>query len=184
MARTKIVILRLFHRKSRDKRVTTHCMLVGRAFGCNGMYYSGEEDLQLHYTLDKVSKNWGGNFFLQYVSDPKELVTMWKKKNGKVVHLTMYGINIIKVEEILKKLYLRKDLMIIIGGSKVPLDFYKIADLNIAIGHQPHSEIAALALFLDRIYSGKELELEFSGAKFKIVEQSHSKKVTKVTESY
>jgi|BEDMetMinimDraft_2_1075160.scaffolds.fasta_scaffold00008_12 tRNA (cytidine56-2'-O)-methyltransferase len=176
-----VVILRLFHRKSRDKRVTTHCMLVGRAFGCSGMYYCGEEDIQLHYTLDKVCQNWGGNFFLKHIDEPKELIKRWKGKGGEVVHLTMYGINIPRLEEKIKNLHLKKDLLVVIGGSKVPLDFYKIADLNIAIGHQPHSEIAALALFLDRIFSGKELEIEFKDAKFKIIEQNHAKKVTKIS---
>jgi tRNA (cytidine56-2'-O)-methyltransferase len=158
-------------------------MLVGRAFGCSGMYYCGEEDIQLHYTLDKVRQNWGGNFFLKYIDEPKEFIKGWKKKDGIVVHLTMYGINILKLEEKIKKLYLEKDLMVVIGSSKVPLDFYKIADLNIAIGHQPHSEIAALALFLDRIFSGKELEMEFPDAKFKIIEENHAKRVTKTPES-
>lgn len=50
-------------------------------------------------------------------------------------------------------------------------------DYNIAIGNQPHSEVAALAIFLDRIYKGRELYMEFGDAKIKILPQNVGKKV-------
>ena len=67
--------------------------------------------------------------------------------------------------------------MIVIGASKVPKEVYFMADMNIAIGNQPHSEIAALAIFLDRFFHGKELFYSFQDAKMKIVPSSRGKRV-------
>jgi tRNA (cytidine56-2'-O)-methyltransferase len=60
----------------------------------------------------------------------------------------------------------------------VPGDVYQMADFNVAVGNQPHSEIAALALFLDRLMEGRILDKEFTGH-LKIVPQEHGKRVTK-----
>jgi tRNA (cytidine56-2'-O)-methyltransferase len=57
---------------------------------------------------------------------------------------------------------------------------YDLADYSIAIGNQPHSEIAALAIFLDRIFKGKQLKKDFRGAKFKIVPMSRGKMVKEI----
>ncbi|HDN90942.1 MAG TPA: tRNA (cytidine(56)-2'-O)-methyltransferase, partial [Candidatus Aenigmarchaeota archaeon] len=40
----RIVVVRLSHRKKRDQRVSTHVALVARAFGAEGIFYSGEKD--------------------------------------------------------------------------------------------------------------------------------------------
>ena len=50
-----------------------------------------------------------------------------------------------------------EDIMIIVGASKVPFEVYERADFNVSVGNQPHSEIAALAIFLDRYTEGKAL---------------------------
>ena len=34
------------------------------------------------------------------------------------------------------------------GSEKVPGDLYGLADVNVAVGNQPHSEVAALAVLL------------------------------------
>ena len=54
-------------------------------------------------------------------------------------------------------------LGIIIGAEKVPRDVYELADYNIAVGNQPHSEVAALAVFLDRLLDGKGLRRKLKG---------------------
>jgi tRNA (cytidine56-2'-O)-methyltransferase len=61
-----------------------------------------------------------------------------------------------------------REILVVVGAEKVPGDIYNLADLNISIGNQPHSEIAALAVFLDRIYRGKELYSTHLGAKVRI----------------
>ena len=50
------------------------------------------------------------------------------------------------------------------------------ADWNVAVGNQPHSEVAALAVFLDRLFHGEELAREFEGG-LKIVPSPRGKEV-------
>jgi tRNA (cytidine56-2'-O)-methyltransferase len=92
--------------------------------------------------------------------------------------LTAYGENIQDsdvLERIRKK---QKSILLLVGSQKVPSEFYseEISDFNISIGNQPHSECAALAIFLDRFFKGKELQKEFKNAKICIVPQKRGKK--------
>ena len=85
----------------------------------------------------------------------------------------MYGMPVgDKIPEIRKS---KKDKLIIVGGQKVPSEVYHLSDYNIAIGNQPHSEIAALAVFLDRLFEGDELNRSFKGKK-SIIPQECGKK--------
>ncbi|MCD6590773.1 MAG: tRNA (cytidine(56)-2'-O)-methyltransferase [Candidatus Aenigmarchaeota archaeon] len=170
----KVYVLRLGHRIGRDKRVSTHCGLVSRAFGADGIIYAGEYDPHMMDSVKRVSKEWGGSFSIRYEKSWKNFVKAWKKKAGKVVHLTMYGVPIErKIDEIRNC----KRLLVVVGGEKVPPEVYEIADFNISVTNQPHSEIAALAIFLDRYFQGKELKKTFRNAKKKIVPQKRGKKV-------
>ena len=89
----------------------------------------------------------------------------------------MYGIPIDKIID--KITQINSKILVIIGSEKVEGWFYYNSDYNIAIGNQPHSEVAALAIFLDRIYKGEELNIQFSDAKLSIIPQEKGKKVTK-----
>lgn len=170
----KIFVLRLGHRISRDKRISTHCGLVSRAFGANGIIYSGERDQSLLDSVKNVVKQWGGKFEVKYEKDWKSFVRKWK---GKVVHLTIYGMPVQeKIEEIEKS---KEDLLIVIGGEKVPPELYKLADWNISITNQPHSEIAALAIFLDKLFKGGELYKRFTNGKIRVEPDESGKKVFK-----
>ena len=42
-----------------------------------------------------------------------------------------------------------KEVIVVVGGTKVPAETFEIADFNVSVGNQPHSEVAALAVFLD-----------------------------------
>jgi len=97
------------------------------------------------------------------------------------VHLTMYGVHVDEVIEQLRSL--GRDLLVIVGAEKVPRVFYELADFNVAIGHQPHSEVAALAVFLDRLFGGRELRLICPDAKLYIVPQQRGKRVVRVERS-
>lgn len=170
-----IAVLRLGHRLVRDDRTTTHVALVSRAFGCKKIFMTDVDESILE-TIRKVCDDWGGSneFDVEIIQDWRSLLKTWKKNNGIIVHLTMYGINI----EHLSHDYPRgKNILVVIGASKVPKDVYFIADMNIAVGNQPHSEIAALAIFLDRYFQGKELINSFDNAKMKIVPSSRGKRV-------
>jgi hypothetical protein len=100
-----------------------------------------------------------------------------KEFKGEVIHFTMYGLNLNK--EIGKIRKSKKDKMIVIGSQKVPSEMYQLADYNISIGSQPHSEVAALAVFLDRLFEGSELSREFEQAKIRILPSQRGKQVAR-----
>ena len=173
---TEVADPRIGHRLVRDDRTTTHAILVSRAFGSTAMYMT-DVDEEIKNTINKVNNSWGGlnEFNLKIIDDWKDLVKEWKKNEGKVIHLTMYGLQINKVIEEVKSL--EQKILVIIGAEKVPKEIYFLADYNISIGNQPHSEIAALAVFLDRLFEGKQFDKRFSDGKMKIIPAEKGKNV-------
>ena len=155
----KITVLRLGHRKERDKRITTHCALLARAFNADKIILSGERDDGVIESVRKVVQSWGGSFKIEYREDWHKVLESFK---GTKVHLTMYGA---KTPSAIKK---SKNLLVVIGAEKVPSDVYKMCDYNIAIGNQPHSEVAALAIFLHKTLGEKPLWTEKKKARMKI----------------
>jgi len=176
----RIYVLRYGHRPERDKRITTHVALVARAFGANGFILSDIIDNKILETIRKVEKRWGGRLHVEMGVNHRKYMEKWKKENGVIVHLTMYGLHVDDVIDDIRRI--DKDLLIVVGAEKVPRYFYEIADYNVAIGHQPHSEVAALAIFLDRLYQGRELHLSFPNAKVIIEPCAHGKKVISIGE--
>jgi len=162
--------MRLSHRARRDKRITTHCGLVSRAFGADSIVISGDKDTNVIDSLKKVSKTWGGPFDVVYEKDWKSFVKDKKKNGFKVAHLTMYGTDFKKNLKDLTK----KDLVIIIGSEKVPPEVYELSDYNTSIGNQPHSEVAALGVFL---YELSGLKKDFKNAKRKIIPSKKGKTI-------
>lgn len=167
----RVHVLRIGHRLVRDDRVTTHAALVSRAFGAEKIYMTGI-DQSVAKTVSDIGKRWGGNFEVEIIEDWKAVARKWKKDGGTIVHLTMYGI---QVDAAIRKLRRKKNVLVIIGSEKVPREAYNLADYNISVGSQPHSEIAALAIFLDRIFHGKQLEREFAGGSLEIVPSERGK---------
>jgi tRNA (cytidine56-2'-O)-methyltransferase len=106
------------------------------------------------------------------------MIVNWKKDGGKVVHLTMYGIHI---DDAISYLRRENRILVVIGAGKVPRPMYDLADYNIAIGNQPHSEVAALSIFLDRMFRGKQFEKEFKDAKLKVIPTGKGKRVIEVS---
>lgn len=165
-----IIVLRLGHRKERDARISTHCGLVARALGADAIVYSGEKDEKMMNSIRKVVKKWGGKFSVSYESNWKN--TIRKHKSFSIVHLTMYGL---PVQKEIGKIRKRRDILVVIGGEKVPFDVYNKAHWNISVTNQPHSEVAGLAIFLDKYFSGKELDKKFAKAKIQLVPQEKGK---------
>lgn len=177
----KIVVLRWGHRPSRDNRLTTHVALTARALGASGIILSDIKDEKIKETIEKVVKNWGGPFFFEMGVSWKKAVENWRKNGGIVVHLTVYGENI-QTSDVLERIRAcGKDILVVVGSQKVPSEFFseKVSDFNVAIGNQPHSECASLAVFLDRFFQGKELEKSFENAKMKIIPQKRGKKTVR-----
>ena len=93
----------------------------------------------------------------------------------------MYGQNINDVET---KIRNEDKLLIVVGAEKVPREIYELADYNVAVGNQPHSEVSALGILLDRIQQGKQFEFKFKNPERVIIPQEHSKyvKMNKTTD--
>ena len=109
------------------------------------------------------------------------MVKDFKSRGGVVVHLTMYGINLPRIIDEIREIWKQgRSLLVIVGGEKVPGEVYGLADYNIAVTNQPHSEIAALATFLDWLQEGRELEREFPNARLKIIPSLRGKKVLRL----
>ena len=167
------------HRPRRDARLTTHVALTARALGASGLILANIEDEKIKETIEKVTKNWGGPFFFEMGTPWKEAVKDWKAKGGIVVHLTAYGENI-QTSDMLQRIEESgKDILVIVGSQKVPREFFSEAfsDFNVAVGNQPHSECASLAVFLDRLFEGEELKKSFENAKVRIIPQKRGKKI-------
>jgi len=172
-----VTVFRLGHRLVRDERISTHIGLVSRAFGAKNLVLTGADDHTLD-SITKLSKRWGGEFEVSYIKNWREFVRNWQ---GLKIHLTMYGEDLdTGLEKIKGK---EGDLLLIIGAEKVPAEIYSSVDLNISVGNQPHSEVAALAVFLDRLFMGEELYNTFSKARLRIKPSLRSKKVEFLNEN-
>jgi tRNA (cytidine56-2'-O)-methyltransferase len=180
----KIVVLRWGHRPQRDVRLTTHVALTARALCASGFILSDVEDPNIEQTVRKITARWGGTFQFEMGTSWKKAVSDWKANGGVVVHLTAYGENIQTSNALNRIKNLKKDVLVMVGSQKVPGEFYstEVSDFNVSIGNQPHSECAALAVFLDRFFAGEELAKDFGGAKMRIVPSARGKKVKSDTD--
>ena len=169
----KIEVLRIGQRVVRDDRVTTHVALVARSFGAHKIYMN-EVNSEIEKTISDINKTWGGNFKIEIISEWKKIIKERKNAGVKIVHLTMYGQNINNVE---MKIRNEGKILIVVGAEKVPREIYEMADYNVAVGNQPHSEISALSVLLDRIHQGKQFELDFDNPERVIIPQEHGKNV-------
>jgi tRNA (cytidine56-2'-O)-methyltransferase len=86
----------------------------------------------------------------------------------------MYGM---PVQSSIKKIRKCRNILAVVGAEKVPHEMYQMADFNVAVTSQPHSEIAALSVFLHEYFAGRELCKKFKAAKLKIIPQERGKKV-------
>lgn len=165
----EIQILRLGHRLPRDERISTHVALVARAFGASGITYTGQHDSGLEESVKRICANWGGRtgngeYGITYEKNPIKTIKEYKKNGFAIAHLTMYGMPLLeKIGEINKK----NKILVVVGSEAVPGEVYQLADFNVAVTNQPHSEVAALAITLNELNNGEMLkrdsDLKFNG---------------------
>ncbi len=137
------------------------------------------EDVKIKESIEKICRDWGGRFFFKMGMPWKRVVREWKAKEGLVVHLTAYGENV-ETSGVLERVKASgKDVLVIVGSQKVPGEFFSedVSDFNVAIGNQPHSECASVAVFLDRFFDGKELGRSFENAQVRIEPQPRGKRI-------
>ena|SRR5689334_8199376 len=148
----KIEVLRIGQRLVRDDRVTTHVALVSRAFGATKIIMQ-EVNPDIKDTISEINRTWGGDFEVEIIDNWKKILKSKKNQSFKIVHLTMYGEIINSVIDEIRK---EEQILVVVGAEKVPREVYDLADYNVAVGNQPHSEISALAVLLDRVSEGKQ----------------------------
>lgn len=165
--------MRIGQRLVRDDRVTTHVALVSRAFGAERIFMT-EVNPEIKDTLGKINETWGGDFVIEFIDNWKSVIKKKKEAGFKIVHLSMYGEKINEAQEEIRG---EEKLLVVVGAEKVPREIYELADYNVGIGSQPHSEISALAILLDRIQKGQQFEREFPNAKRKIIPTKTGKNV-------
>ena len=175
-----ITVIRLGYRVGRDPRINTHLGLVARALGANEFLVSGDKNNKMFETIEQVTKTFGGKFKTNHLDSPIKWIRKYKSEEkeggvkGTVIHLTMYGEDYRKVVPNIPK---NKPLAIIVGGAKVPASIYRMSDYNVSVGNQPHSEVAALALFLDKLQNGNSIDQKFSNPKLEIIPDLERKNV-------
>ena len=160
-----ITVLRLGHRTGRDPRISTHLGLTARAFGADTFLLAGDEDGELLAGIGDVGNRFGGEFEARHEPSPLGFLRRFVEAGGIAVHLTMYGL---PYHDVIPELPHDKPLAIVLGGAKVPREFFEICQHNVAVGNQPHSEVAALAAFLECYSGGAAAAGKFEGGKLEV----------------
>lgn len=167
--RPAVSVLRLGHRAGRDPRLSTHLALTARAFGAERLYLQPPDE-ELARRVAAVTATWGGGFEVVGVENWRAPL---REFDGGVVHLTMYGEPLARRLGALSR---KRRLLVVVGGAKVPSEVYERATWNVAVGHQPHSEVAALAVLLERLLGIPNAGV-WPGARRTIVPTARGKRV-------
>lgn len=173
-----VVVLRLGHRPGRDDRMTTHVALTARALGADRAVLVGDAS-QAGATVTDITDRFGGPFDVTVTDAYRPLLRDWE---GAVVHLTMYGEPVESVTPAIRKRHRTEPLLLIVGAGKVDFEVYDRADWNVGVTNQPHSEVAALAVFLDRLFEGRELDREWADADRRVIPRETGKRVEELDE--
>ncbi len=185
----RVTVLRLGHRPGRDDRMTTHVGLTARALGADRVVFEPDATDAVETARD-ITDRFGGPFVAETAASPLGVLRDW---TGPVVHLTMYGLPVgeavAAVRADLAAASAPGDgdgetdgLLVVVGAEKVPFEVYERADYNVGVTNQPHSEVAALAVFLDRLFEGRELDRTWTGADRRVVPTATGKRVVETGE--
>ncbi len=153
--------------------MTTHVGLTARALGADRVLLPDNAG-QAAETVADITDRFGGPFEVEQTSELDATIDRWP---GVAVHLTMYGERVQDVAGDVRKAHRSEPVLIVVGGEKVPFEVYEAADWNVAVTNQPHSEVAGLAVFLDRLFEGRELEREWVDAGRRVIPRATGKRV-------
>lgn len=166
------VVVRLGHRPGRDERITTHVALVARAFGADRVVLP-DAAAGAGETVEDITERFGGPFAVE-MAPPLEWLRSY---DGPIAHLTMYGQPIDDHIEAVSDRAFDEGLAVVVGAGKVPPETFELATWNLAVGNQPHSEIAALAICLDRLDDDPAYDRTFADASRVVVPRARDKRV-------
>ena len=133
--------------------------------------YLSKPDSRVVTTIDEVVAKFGGDFEIEPLSNPRKFAKNWE---GRIVHLTMFGLPLEDFEDKLRKE--QSPILFIVGAEKVPPWTFEYADYNISIGNQPHSEVSALAISLSSL-NENYVDQEFDGPLQVIPSGDHRKMI-------
>ena len=173
-------MLRWGHRPQRDVRLTTHVALTARALCASGFILSDTLDAHIQETVNKITQNWGGNFYFEMGTSWKKVVREWKTKGGVVVHLTAYGENI-QTSDILDRIKkTNKDLLV--NCWKPKSSWRVLFKRSIRFQHINRKPTAFRMFRIGDIswigyFKGKELAKPFEKAKIEIVPKERGKEI-------
>lgn len=170
MVDADVTVLRLSHRPHRDERLSTHVCLTARAFGARRVVFPSL-DSKVQETVGDVVDRFGGPFEL--VEDPKWRPLI-REFEGTSLHLTMYGERHV---DVLDRVSADQPLLVVVGAGKVPREVYNLVDVNVAVGNQPHSEVAALGVLLHEVLGSRALFSEREGAEIRVLPSARGKRV-------
>ncbi len=180
MADTPFNVLRLGYRKGRDPRITTHLALVSRALGGTRFLLAGDEDNDLFENVGSVNERFGGEMSCEHITGSMGWLKRFVEEDagdgmpGVAIHLTMYGQ---PYREVIPQIRRDRPVVLVVGGAKVPGDVFKYSQYNVAVGNQPHSEVAALALFMEAWFGDGGTERHFPDARLVIEPSARGKSV-------
>ncbi|MFB6103814.1 MAG: tRNA (cytidine(56)-2'-O)-methyltransferase [Halobacteriaceae archaeon] len=171
-----VTVLRLGHRPGRDDRMTTHVALTARALGADRVILPRSAGDAVA-TAEDVTDRFGGPFIVETADTPETVLDDWADV---VVHLTMYGEPIQAKIDAVRTTHRESPILVVVGAEKVARSVYDRADWNLAVTNQPHSEVAGLAVFLDRLFDGRELDRQWRDADRRVVPRASGKLVDDV----
>lgn len=180
MSTSPFNVLRLGYRKGRDPRITTHLALVSRALGATKFMLAGDEDKELFENVASVNDRFGGTMECEHIGGAMGWLRRFTQHDagdgepGVAVHLTMYGE---PYREVIPRIRRDRPVVVVVGGAKVPSDVFEYSQYNVAVGNQPHSEVAALALFMEGWFGQGGTERHFPGARLVIEPSARGKSV-------
>jgi len=148
---------------------------VARAFGAESITLEDAEYDTVR-KVEEVNLNWGGDFRVEIERAWRKVIERAREEGRKVVHLTMYGM---PLQDVVSELRGIDDMLVVVGGPKVPGEVYGLADYNVAVTSQPHSEVAALAVLLHEVQGGEELKRDFGKSRMKIIPSPKGKQVVR-----
>ncbi len=173
-------VLRLGYRRGRDPRITTHLALVSRALGATHFLLAGDEDADLFDNVTSVNERFGGAMTCEHVTGAMGWLKRFTQKDagdgepGVAIHLTMYGE---PYRDVIPRIRRDRPVVVVVGGAKVPSEVFEYAQYNVAVGNQPHSEVAALALFMEGWFGQGGSERHFPDARLIIEPSARGKSV-------
>ena len=104
------------------------------------------KNLSLIKAISLINKNSINGVFV--INKKKQVIGILMDSDIRKYLLAKTSIKNTKVEDIITE---GRDILFIVGAEKVPAWVFELSDYNIAIGNQPHSEVAALAIAMNKL---------------------------------